>query len=94
MSFSSSSEKSVKPSPGLSAGKTSGRCEDAIFAAMMSLISKNFQENVRESHQLSAYFNLSGVLVKRLLVYMWSTRTSVRVLDHVIGNGHHVQWGV
>jgi hypothetical protein len=42
MSFSSSSEKSVIPSSsGLSA---SGRCEDASFAAMMSLISKNFQE--------------------------------------------------
>jgi hypothetical protein len=58
MSFSSSSEKSVIPSSsGLSA---SGRCKDASFAAMMSLISKNSQENVRESHQLSAFFNLRG----------------------------------
>jgi hypothetical protein len=81
MSFSSSSEKSAIPSSGLSA---SGRCEDASFAAMMSLISKNLQENVCESHQLSACSNLRGILVKR------SVDQSVRVLDHMIRNGRHV----
>jgi hypothetical protein len=60
ISFSSSSEKSVIPSSGLSA---SGRCEDAIFAAIVSLISKDFQENIRNSCQLSACSNL--FLVKR-----------------------------
>ena len=60
MSFSSSSEKSVIPSSGLSA---SGRCEDAIFVAIVSLISKDFQESMRKSFQLSACSNL--VLVKR-----------------------------
>jgi hypothetical protein len=55
---------------------------------MMNLINKNFQENVRESHHLSACFSLRGVLVKTFSgVEQECTR-----LDHMIRNGRHVQW--
>jgi hypothetical protein len=71
----------IPSSSGLS---VSGRCEDASFAAMMSLISKNFQENVREISPVVGVFQfLWGpglVLVKRSLetrVYAFGTETDV-----------------